>query len=118
MIYAEAAKWDVAAAEAECGVPAADIERLAREYAQADRAMIIQNMGGFMRTENGTNAVATQLYLAALCGHVGHEGDGVSDAGGVNEVKTGAPIEVPTLDNRRSLDSDSAKPFSMRTRSK
>ncbi|WP_102377506.1 molybdopterin-containing oxidoreductase family protein [Raoultibacter timonensis] len=99
LIYAEAAKWDVAAAEAECGVPAADIERLAREYAQADRAMIIQNMGGFMRTENGTNAVATQLYLAALCGHVGHEGDGVSDAGGVNEVKTGAPIEVPKLDN-------------------
>ena len=34
LIYAEAAKWDAAAAEAECGVPAADIERLAREYAQ------------------------------------------------------------------------------------
>ncbi|WP_449315214.1 molybdopterin-containing oxidoreductase family protein [Rubneribacter sp.] len=99
LIYAEAAKWDAAAAEAECGVPAADIERLAREYAQADRAMIIQNMGGFMRTENGTYAVATQLYLAALCGHVGHEGDGVSDAGGVNEVKTGNPIEVPEVDD-------------------
>lgn len=50
-----------------------------------------------MRTENGTYAVATQLYLAALCGHVGHEGDGVSDAGGMNEVKTGNPIEVPEV---------------------
>lgn len=99
LIYAEAAKWDAEAAEVECGVPAADIERLAREYAQAERAMIIQNMGGFMRTENGTYAVATQLYLAALCGHVGHEGDGVSDAGGMNEVKTGNPIEVPEVDD-------------------
>lgn len=98
LIYAEAAKWDAAAAEVECDVPAADIERLAREYAQADRAMIIQNMGGFMRTENGTYAVAVPLYLAALCGHVGHEGDGVSDAGGINEVKAGAPIEVPKLE--------------------
>ena len=99
LIYAEAEKWDSAAAEAECGVPAADIERIAREYAQADKAMIIQNMGGFMRTENGTNAVGTQLYLAALCGHVGHEGDGISDAGGVNEVKTGFPIEVPKVED-------------------
>ncbi|MEG0462211.1 molybdopterin-containing oxidoreductase family protein, partial [Gordonibacter sp.] len=98
LMYAEAAKWDSAAAEAECGVPAADIERLAREYAQADKAMIIQNMGGFMRTENGTYAVATQLYLAALCGQVGHEGDGVSDAAGISEVKTGNPIEVPKLE--------------------
>ncbi|MEG0304040.1 molybdopterin-dependent oxidoreductase, partial [Gordonibacter sp.] len=58
----------------------------------------IQNMGGFMRTENGTYAVATQLYLAALCGQVGHEGDGVSDAAGISEVKTGNPIEVPKLE--------------------
>ena len=43
--------------------------------------------------------MATQLYLAALCGHVGHEGDGVSDAGGMNEVKTGNPIEVPEVDD-------------------
>lgn len=98
LIYASAEPWTSAATEEECGVPAADIERLAREYAQADKAMIIQNMGGFMRTENGTYAVATQLYLAALCGHVGHEGDGVSDAGGINEVKAGAPIEVPKLE--------------------
>ena len=98
LIYAEAEKWDSAAAEAECGVPAADIERIAREYVQADKAMIIQNMGGFKAHGNGTNAVGTQLYPAALCGHVGHEGDGISDAGGVTEVRP-IPIEVPKVED-------------------
>lgn len=102
LIYAEAAKWDLASAEAECGVSAADIERIAKEYAQAEHAMIIQNMGGFMRTENGTYATAIGAYLAAFCGQVGHVGDGVSDAGGMNEVKTGAPIEVPKVENPAS----------------
>lgn len=99
LIYAEAKPWTLEAAERECGVPADVIEALAKEYAQADKAMIIQNMGGFMRTENGTYAVATQLYLAALCGHVGHEGDGVSDAAGINEVKVGNPIDAPEVAN-------------------
>ena len=62
--------------------------------------MIVQNMGGFMRTENGTYATAVGAYLAAFCGQVGHVGDGVSDAGGMNEVKTGAPIPVPELDHK------------------
>ena len=35
-------------------MPAADIQRIAREYATAEHAMIVHNMGGFMRTENGT----------------------------------------------------------------
>ena len=33
--------------------------------------MIVQNMGGFMRTENGTYATAVGAYLAAFCGQVG-----------------------------------------------
>ncbi len=99
LIYAEAEPWTLEAAAEECGVSADVIGTLAREYAQADKAMIIQNMGGFMRTENGTYAVATQLYLAALCGHVGHEGDGVSDAGGMNEVLTDNPIDVPEVED-------------------
>ncbi len=99
LIAANAAPWTADAAAEECGVDAADIERIAREYAQAEHAMIIQNMGGFMRTENGTYATAVGAYLAAFCGQVGHIGDGVSDAGGMNEVKTGAPIEVPKLDH-------------------
>ncbi len=78
-------------------MPAADIQRIAREYATAEHAMIVHNMGGFMRTENGTYAVAVGAYLAAVCGQIGHEGEGYSDAGGVCEVKTGAPIDVPNL---------------------
>ena len=35
LIYAEAEPWTLAAAEEECGVPAADIERIAKEYATA-----------------------------------------------------------------------------------
>ena len=100
LIYANAAPWTAEAAETECGVPAADIQRIAREYAAAEHAMIVQNMGGFMRTENGTYATAIGAYLAAFCGQVGHIGDGVSDAGGMNEVKTGAPIPVPELDHK------------------
>ena len=100
LIYANAAPWTAEAAETECGVPAADIQRIAREYATAEHAMIVQNMGGFMRTENGTYATAIGAYLAAFCGQVGHVGDGVSDAGGMNEVKTGAPIPVPELDRK------------------
>lgn len=100
LIAANAAPWTAEAAEAECGVPGAEIQRIAREYAQAEHAMIIQNMGGFMRTENGTYATAVGAYLAAFCGQVGHIGDGVSDAGGMNEVKTGAPIPVPELDHK------------------
>lgn len=100
LIYANAAPWTAEAAETECGVPAADIQRIAREYATAEHAMIVQNMGGFMRTENGTYATAVGAYLAAFCGQVGHVGDGVSDAGGMNEVKTGAPIPVPELDHK------------------
>lgn len=99
LIYAEAKPWTLEAVEAECGVSGDVVATLAREYAEADKAMIIQNMGGFMRTENGTYAVATQLYLAALCGHVGHEGDGISDAGGINEVVVDNPIDVPTVEN-------------------
>lgn len=44
--------------------------------------------------------MAVGAYLAAFCGQIGHEGEGYSDAGGVCEVKTGAPIEVPTYSRR------------------
>lgn len=82
LIKAEADKWDKEAVEAESGCSYDDIARIARDYANADKAIIIQNMGGYQRTENGAYATATQVYLALFCGHVGHEGDGLYDAGG------------------------------------
>lgn len=94
LIKAEADKWGKEAVEAESGCSYDDIARIARDYAKADAAIIIQNMGGYQRTENGAYATATQVYLALFCGHIGHEGDGVYDAGGAgNLVPTGAPFE-------------------------
>ena len=52
-------------------------------------------MGGYQRTENGAYATATQVYLALFCGHVGHEGDGLYDAGGSEAlVPSGAAFET------------------------
>ena len=95
LIKAEADKWDKEAVEAESGCSYDDIARIARDYANADKAIIIQNMGGYQRTENGAYATATQVYLALFCGHVGHEGDGLYDAGGSAAlVPSGAAFET------------------------
>ena len=72
--------------EAETGCSYDDIARIARDYATAEHAMIIQNMGGYQRTENGAYATATQVYLALFTGNVGHTGDGVYDVGGVSRA--------------------------------
>ncbi|MDD5806797.1 MAG: molybdopterin-dependent oxidoreductase, partial [Eggerthellales bacterium] len=82
LLKAEAAKWDGDAVKAETDVDFDDYARVARDYANAKHGMIIQNMGGYQRTENAAFATAVQCYMALLCGHVGHEGDGVYDATG------------------------------------
>lgn len=86
LIKAEADKWGKDEVEAESGCAYDDIARIARDYANAEHAMIIQNMGGYQRTENGAYATATQVYLALFTGNIGHEGDGVYDIGGVSSL--------------------------------
>ena len=94
LIKAEADKWGKEAVEAETGCSFDDVARIARDYATAEHAMIIQNMGGYQRTENGAYATATQVYLALFTGNVGHEGDGVYDVGGVSSLtKVGSAYE-------------------------
>ena len=94
LIKAEADKWGKETVEAETGCAYDDIARIARDYAKAKAAIIIQNMGGYQRTENGAFATATQVYLALFCGHIGHEGDGMYDAGGAaNLIPTGSAFE-------------------------
>ena len=68
LLKAEAAKWDAAAVKAETDVDFDDYARIARNYAKAKHGMIIQNMGGYQRTENGSFATAIQCYMALLCG--------------------------------------------------
>ena len=86
LIKAEADKWGAEAVAAETGVAYDDIKRIALGYGNAKHAMIIQNMGGYQRTENGAYATATQVYLALFTGNIGHEGDGVYDVGGASTV--------------------------------
>lgn len=94
-VKAEADKWDKEAVEAETSVSHDDIARIARDYANAGKAIIIQNMGGYQRTENGAYATALQVYLALFCGQIGREGTGIYDAcGSANIVPAGTPFEA------------------------
>lgn len=96
--------WTPEAVEAETGVPAAKVTELAREYATAGKSIIVQNMGGFMRTTWGTLAVASQNNLALFTGQIGREGTGVADAGGcTNFVKLNAMFQNPAVSGLPSV---------------
>ena len=92
LIVAQTQPWTPEAVEAECGVPAETVVRLAREYAAAGKAMIIMNMGGFMRVYYGSDAVANIANLSLFCGQLGARGNGVYDAGGITNICAAKPI--------------------------
>ena len=92
LILEECADWTPEAVEKETGVPAAKVLDMARGYARSDKGMIIQNMGGFMRIAYGTYAVASQNNLAVFTGNIGSAGNGVLDAGGINNLVKLAPM--------------------------
>lgn len=92
-VIEEAKLWTPEKVQAETDVPAGTVVRIARDYAKADRAMIIQNMSGAQRTEYGVYTVATQFYLALVTGHIGKPGTGVDDTGGAGQfVKLNSPF--------------------------
>jgi formate dehydrogenase alpha subunit len=68
------------------GIPAEELCRAARLYAQAPRAMILYAMGITQHT-SGTNNVKALANLAMLCGNVGIEGGGVNPLRGQNNVQ-------------------------------
>jgi len=68
------------------GIPANDLRRAARMYAQAPRAMILYAMGITQHT-SGTDNVKSLANLAMLCGNVGIEGGGVNPLRGQNNVQ-------------------------------
>lgn len=88
----ECEPWTPEAVEQETQVPAAKVVELAEGFAKAKNAMIVQNMGGFMRIQHGTYAVASQLNLAIFTGQVGRPGAGVCDAGGAAQLAKLAPM--------------------------
>jgi len=80
-LRARAARWSIAAAAREAGVPAADLERFVELFADASPA-VIRCGWGFERNRNGGSAVAAVLALAAVGGKLGVRGGGYTTSNG------------------------------------
>lgn len=70
-----ASSWTFERAAEASGVPASDLERFARLYAEASTA-VIRTGWGFERNRNGGSAVAAALALPAVAGKFGVRGGG------------------------------------------
>lgn len=68
------------------GISTPDLEKAARMYATADKAMIAYAMGITQHT-TGTDNVKTVANLAMLTGHLGRPGTGVNPLRGQNNVQ-------------------------------
>jgi formate dehydrogenase alpha subunit len=68
------------------GIPAADLEKAARLYASAPKAVICYAMG-ITQHITGTDNVKSLANLAMLCGNVGIRGGGVNPLRGQNNVQ-------------------------------
>ena len=83
--------WTLARGERETGVPAALIERMARDYARADRAMICWTLG-ITEHHTAVDNVLGLINLALLTGHVGRWGSGLNPLRGQNNVQGGGDM--------------------------
>jgi predicted molibdopterin-dependent oxidoreductase YjgC len=104
--------YDLARAERLTKVPAALIERMARDYARADRAMICWTLG-ITEHHNAVDNVFSLINLALLTGHVGRHGSGLSPLRGQNNVQGGGdmgalPTKLPGFQDVEN-DEDRAK---------
>jgi anaerobic selenocysteine-containing dehydrogenase len=92
-----AAPWDLDRAAAVCGVPAGDIERFARTYADSSPA-VVRTGWGLERNRNGGSAVAATLALPAVAGKFGIRGGGytMSNSGVWNVDVAGAAAVSPS----------------------
>ncbi|GJM42349.1 MAG: formate dehydrogenase subunit alpha [Ardenticatenaceae bacterium] len=73
-------------AEQVSGVPADDIRKAARLYANAERGAIYWGMG-ISQSTHGTDNTLTLVNLALMCGHVGKAGTGLNPLRGQNNVQ-------------------------------
>jgi len=92
------------------GVPAADLRRAARIFAEAEEASILYAMGITQHT-TGVDNVLSVANLALLTGNIGREGAGVNPLRGHNNVQgssdMGALFNI--LPGYQSLDDTKAK---------
>lgn len=73
-------------AEEVCGVPAQDIRKAARLYADAKNAAIYWGMG-ISQLSHGTASALALIHLAFLTGHIGRDGTGLNPLRGQNNVQ-------------------------------
>jgi formate dehydrogenase alpha subunit len=73
-------------AEAISGVPADDIRKAARMYAQAERAAFYWGMG-ISQSVHGTDNALSLTNLALMTGHIGKSGTGLNPLRGQNNVQ-------------------------------
>jgi predicted molibdopterin-dependent oxidoreductase YjgC len=73
-------------AETISGVPAEDIRRAARMYAQANAAAMYWGMG-ISQSVHGTDNALTLINLALMTGHIGRPGTGLNPLRGQNNVQ-------------------------------
>jgi predicted molibdopterin-dependent oxidoreductase YjgC len=85
------AAYDLVRAERDTSVPAALIERMALDYAQADRAMICWTLG-ITEHHNAVDNVRALINLSLLTGHVGRWGSGLNPLRGQNNVQGGGDM--------------------------
>jgi formate dehydrogenase major subunit len=84
-------RYPLARCARESGVPTDQIQRMARAYAQADRAMICWTLG-ITEHHNAVDNVLALINLALLTGHVGKWGSGVNPLRGQNNVQGGGDM--------------------------
>ena len=73
-------------AEEISGVPADDIRKAARLYAQAENGAIYWGMG-ISQLSHGTASALALIHLAFLTGHIGRKGTGLNPLRGQNNVQ-------------------------------
>jgi len=73
-------------AEEITGIPAEDIRKAARAYANADAAAVYWGMG-ISQSTHGTDNTLSIANLALMCGHLGRAGTGLNPLRGQNNVQ-------------------------------
>lgn len=85
------ARYTPARVAEETGVPAHLIERVARDYARAERAQLCWTLG-VTEHHNAVDNVLALINLALLTGHVGRSGSGLNPLRGQNNVQGGGDM--------------------------
>jgi anaerobic selenocysteine-containing dehydrogenase len=100
-LRARALPWTFERAAAASDVPAADLERFARLYADSSPA-VIRSGWGYERNRNGGSAVAAVLALPAVAGKFGVRGGGytMSNSGVWGSLDRAAAVREPEPSTR------------------